>query len=317
MNDLLSHVPVNLPTTESDSKHVTETDAAQALLQLHCPMYTHASTSLTSLASQLSVSSISSSPSLSTASFASSTGPTGPNPTPSLNCSSPQTRLPPFSQLIFSPDEYHPAELYPSIHHPAASYEQLPTAQDHTAYFHSDRYIAEPHVKEPCAPEFRRTITRKKAMRFMDMAFKQGQTETHMAETPRSVRRMATMTLGRKSWRNHETGKSFGNTSKKRGKKEEAPPVSGSDGYSSSTERLLCKPRWQDAERLELLEAIVQDKQLNNMATFRWDRISMAVGRAKKACKDQWRREVLPALMNSLKAPTVIITKSSTDNDSK
>ncbi|KAI9355269.1 hypothetical protein BD770DRAFT_391580 [Pilaira anomala] len=38
------------------------------------------------------------------------------------------------------------------------------------------------------------------------------------------------------------------------------------------------------------------------MTTIRWDRISLAVGRAKKACKDQWRREVLPNLMRGLKS---------------
>lgn len=62
------------------------------------------------------------------------------------------------------------------------------------------------------------------------------------------------------------------------------------------------KPRWQDAERLELLEAIVKEKELDDMTTIRWDRISLAVGRAKKACKDQWRREVLPNLMRGLKS---------------
>lgn len=57
------------------------------------------------------------------------------------------------------------------------------------------------------------------------------------------------------------------------------------------------KPRWQESERLNLFHAIVEDKKLDDMATFQWDRIAMAVGRAKKACKDQWRREVLPSLM--------------------
>ncbi|KAI9256297.1 hypothetical protein EDC94DRAFT_210353 [Helicostylum pulchrum] len=61
------------------------------------------------------------------------------------------------------------------------------------------------------------------------------------------------------------------------------------------------KPRWQEAERLELLEAIVKEKELDDMTTIRWDRISLAVGRAKKACKDQWRRELLPNLMRGLR----------------
>ncbi|KAG2192571.1 hypothetical protein INT47_006203 [Mucor saturninus] len=62
------------------------------------------------------------------------------------------------------------------------------------------------------------------------------------------------------------------------------------------------KPRWQEAERLELLEAIVKEKELDDMTTIRWDRISLAVGRAKKACKDQWRRELLPNILKGLRS---------------
>lgn len=62
------------------------------------------------------------------------------------------------------------------------------------------------------------------------------------------------------------------------------------------------KPRWQEVERLELLEAIVKEKELDDMTTIRWDRISLAVGRAKKACKDQWRREILPNLLKGLRS---------------
>ncbi|KAG1146660.1 hypothetical protein G6F37_004687 [Rhizopus arrhizus] len=54
------------------------------------------------------------------------------------------------------------------------------------------------------------------------------------------------------------------------------------------------KPRWNDAERQELLEAIVREKNLDDMSTICWERIAAVVGRATKACKDQWRREVLP-----------------------
>lgn len=61
------------------------------------------------------------------------------------------------------------------------------------------------------------------------------------------------------------------------------------------------RPRWQESERLGLFNAVVQEKQLDDMASFRWDRIAMMVGRAKKACKDQWRREVLPALAKAVK----------------
>ncbi|KAI7903069.1 uncharacterized protein BX663DRAFT_509447 [Cokeromyces recurvatus] len=69
---------------------------------------------------------------------------------------------------------------------------------------------------------------------------------------------------------------------------------------SSSTTNNNNKPRWQDHERQDLLEAIVRVKSLDDMATIPWDAISKSVGRAKKACKDQWRRELLPYLIDGL-----------------
>ncbi|KAI8889384.1 hypothetical protein K501DRAFT_329180 [Backusella circina FSU 941] len=52
---------------------------------------------------------------------------------------------------------------------------------------------------------------------------------------------------------------------------------------SSVSSDVLAKPRWQESERLELLEAIVKEKGLDDMKTIRWDRIAMVVGKAKKA----------------------------------
>lgn len=69
-------------------------------------------------------------------------------------------------------------------------------------------------------------------------------------------------------------------------------------GYSAV--KTKNKPRWQDSERQELMEAIVKEKNLDDMSTIPWDKISKAVGRAKKACKDQWRRELLPNLIKGL-----------------
>ncbi|OAD69103.1 Homeodomain-like DNA binding domain-containing transcription factor [Phycomyces blakesleeanus NRRL 1555(-)] len=64
----------------------------------------------------------------------------------------------------------------------------------------------------------------------------------------------------------------------------------------------LLKPRWKDAERLRLFQAIVKDKLLDDMASFHWDKIAVEVGRPKKACKDQWRRELLPNFMARMQA---------------
>ncbi|KAI9254457.1 hypothetical protein BDA99DRAFT_518453 [Phascolomyces articulosus] len=62
------------------------------------------------------------------------------------------------------------------------------------------------------------------------------------------------------------------------------------------------KPRWQGPEKESLFTAIIEDKRLDDMATFHWDKIAKLVGRAGKACKDQWRREILPALNDSFKS---------------
>lgn len=93
--------------------------------------------------------------------------------------------------------------------------------------------------------------------------------------------------------------KSEGDASAKRSRRATAPLPEKS---KCSTGRGL-KPRWQEPERLSLFLAIVKDKKLDDMSTFNWERIAAMLGskRGGKACKDQWRREVLPALMNATK----------------
>ncbi|KAI9249640.1 hypothetical protein BY458DRAFT_525412 [Sporodiniella umbellata] len=56
------------------------------------------------------------------------------------------------------------------------------------------------------------------------------------------------------------------------------------------------KPRWSMEDRVQLIQAIIQDKQLDDMTTFDWNTIATGVQRNHKACKDQWRREILPLL---------------------
>ncbi|KAI8070969.1 hypothetical protein BC940DRAFT_362255 [Gongronella butleri] len=79
------------------------------------------------------------------------------------------------------------------------------------------------------------------------------------------------------------------------------PPSPASSSTTSSSPNIGPKPRWKDAERIDLFRAIVKEKRLDDMTSIAWDRIAAAVGRAKKACKDQWRREVLPTLLNNMK----------------
>lgn len=56
------------------------------------------------------------------------------------------------------------------------------------------------------------------------------------------------------------------------------------------------KPRWSNPMRHTLLLAIIEQKELADMATFNWAAIGKQVGRSGKACKDQWRRAILPKL---------------------
>ncbi|CAO3701627.1 hypothetical protein G6F70_001683 [Rhizopus microsporus] len=56
------------------------------------------------------------------------------------------------------------------------------------------------------------------------------------------------------------------------------------------------KPRWSAEDRMQLIMAIIEDKKLGDMTTFNWEHVATRVNRGSKACKDQWRREILPAL---------------------
>jgi hypothetical protein len=94
---------------------------------------------------------------------------------------------------------------------------------------------------------------------------------------------------------------SYGSTSSSSGMNVATTNETRTNDTASSPTTAMNKPRWQEAERLELLEAIVKEKNLDDMTSIRWDLISLAVGRAKKACKDQWRRELLPNLMRRFK----------------
>lgn len=78
-------------------------------------------------------------------------------------------------------------------------------------------------------------------------------------------------------------------------------PLTVKSAVVSSRRHDKKKPRWNNAERSNLFMAIIKDKQLDNMASYNWEKIAIDVGRARKACKDQWRREVLPTFIHHLK----------------
>jgi hypothetical protein len=59
------------------------------------------------------------------------------------------------------------------------------------------------------------------------------------------------------------------------------------------------KPRWTTDMRKKLFHIVVEQKKLADMATFEWATIGKQVGRSGKACKDQWRRALLPKLQQS------------------
>lgn len=59
------------------------------------------------------------------------------------------------------------------------------------------------------------------------------------------------------------------------------------------------KPRWTPQLREALLKAVISFKNLDDMTSFHWSQIGKQVGRSGKACKDQWRRALLPKIQQT------------------
>lgn len=59
------------------------------------------------------------------------------------------------------------------------------------------------------------------------------------------------------------------------------------------------KPRWTAEMRESLLKAVITYKNLDDMTSFHWSQIGKQVGRSGKACKDQWRRALLPKIQQT------------------
>jgi hypothetical protein len=91
------------------------------------------------------------------------------------------------------------------------------------------------------------------------------------------------------------------NAMRKRLRPSRSTPLPSKTVLRTSHEYEKKKPRWNNKERCNLFMAIIRDRELDDMSTYNWDKIASKVGRARKACKDQWRREVLPALIQGLK----------------
>lgn len=60
----------------------------------------------------------------------------------------------------------------------------------------------------------------------------------------------------------------------------------------------VAKPRWSDEERAKLVRAVIQEKGLDNPASFPWPRIAQAVSphHSSQACQDRWVKGMLPVL---------------------
>ncbi|KAI9271754.1 hypothetical protein BDA99DRAFT_500893 [Phascolomyces articulosus] len=57
------------------------------------------------------------------------------------------------------------------------------------------------------------------------------------------------------------------------------------------------RPRWTDQERKKLLLAVINEKKLKKMSSFRWHAISQKVNRVQKVCKKEWRQDLLPSFI--------------------
>ncbi|KAI8147319.1 hypothetical protein BJV82DRAFT_343685 [Fennellomyces sp. T-0311] len=81
------------------------------------------------------------------------------------------------------------------------------------------------------------------------------------------------------------------------------------------------RPRWTPSERLELFKAVSRDKELEEMSTFHWDIIAQQVGRSRKSCKDQWRREIYRTMLDifeqqKLSNRNIVLGSRERDHDS-
>lgn len=82
-----------------------------------------------------------------------------------------------------------------------------------------------------------------------------------------------------------------------------AARIAANHRNTSAAAAALTRPRWSADERLQLFLAVAEQKQLTDMSTFDWDKISKkftVVERTNKSCKDQWRREVYKSIVKFL-----------------
>ncbi|KAI8328571.1 hypothetical protein BC941DRAFT_444666 [Chlamydoabsidia padenii] len=66
---------------------------------------------------------------------------------------------------------------------------------------------------------------------------------------------------------------------------------------TTTTTHGVTKPRWSDEERAKLIQAVIQEKKLNDPTSFLWHRISLSVPHhSSRACQDRWFNDMLPIL---------------------
>ncbi|KAI8084095.1 uncharacterized protein B0P05DRAFT_536143 [Gilbertella persicaria] len=73
-------------------------------------------------------------------------------------------------------------------------------------------------------------------------------------------------------------------------------PIQNSPDSYKASKNGKEKPRWTAEMRTLLLNAVVNHKGLSDMTSFDWAAVGLEVGRSGKACKDQWRRAILPRI---------------------
>ncbi|ORZ08193.1 hypothetical protein BCR42DRAFT_455723 [Absidia repens] len=76
-------------------------------------------------------------------------------------------------------------------------------------------------------------------------------------------------------------------------------------GMGNSTVGATAKPRWSDEERTKLLMAVIEEKTLDQLTTFDWQRVAAGVkNQNRTTCRDRWRDDLLPVILQLYQTTT-------------